>query len=296
MSESLAGRAGLVPKTLADACRRSPARTAWLEALPAALRELERRWSLTLGVPFTQASAAWVAPVSRADGTPAVLKVGMPHMEAEQEIDGLRVWNGNPTALLLEADEALGAMLLERCEPGTTLREEVESEQDRVIAGLLRRLWQAPVPPHVFRLLSTMTKYWSDETRSHAEAWPDPGLVRHGLELFDELPRTATRDVLLATDLHAGNVLRSRREPWLVIDPKPFVGDPAYDATQHLFNCEERLRTDADGTIRRVADLLDVEAVRVRAWMFARAAAEPRDDWREDWRMDFARAIAGRRG
>ena len=26
--------------------------------------------------------------------------------------------------------------------------------------------------------------------------------------------------------------------PWLVIDPKPFVGDPAYDATQHLFNCE----------------------------------------------------------
>jgi streptomycin 6-kinase len=290
MSESVAGRA--CPPILADACRRSPARTAWLEALPATLRELEGRWSLTLGVPFTKASAAWVAPVSRQDGTRAVLKVGMPHMEAEQEIDGLRVWNGNPTALLVEADEAVGAMLLERCEPGTTLRREVESEQDRVIAGLLRRMWQAPVPPHVFRPLSTMTKYWSDETRSQVDSWPDAGLVRHGLELFRELPSTAPRHVLLATDLHAGNVLSARRQPWLVIDPKPFVGDPAYDATQHLFNGEERLRLDPEGTIRRVAQLLDVDEERVRLWAFARAAAEPRNDWSRDWRLDFARAIA----
>jgi streptomycin 6-kinase len=64
--------------------------------------------------------------------------------------------------------------------------------------------------------------------------------------------------VLLATDLHAGNVLRARREPWRVIDPKPFVGDPAYDATQHLRNCGVRLRSDPDGTIRRFADLLAV--------------------------------------
>jgi len=45
--------------------------------------------------------------------------------------------------------------------------------------------------------------------------------------VFKELPRTAPVNVLLATDLHAGNVLRSERQPWLVIDPKPFVGDPA---------------------------------------------------------------------
>jgi len=49
--------------------------------------------------------------------------------------------------------------------------------------------------------------------------------------------------VLLATDLHAGNVLRAQREPWLVIDPKPFLGDPAYDATQHLFNSRGSTRS-----------------------------------------------------
>src|SRR4029077_11845032 len=100
------------------------------------------------------------------------------------------------------------------------------------------------------------------------------GLVREGLRLFEELPRTATTDVLLATDLHAGNVLRARRQPWLVIDPKPFVGDPAYDATQHLFNCEARLSANPDGFVRHFGDLLGVDAERIRSWMFARCAAE----------------------
>jgi streptomycin 6-kinase len=105
------------------------------------------------------------------------------------------------------------------------------------------------------------------------------------------LPRTASIEVLLATDLHAGNVLRSQREPWLVIDPKPFIGDPAYDATQHLFNCDVRLRSNADGMIRRIADLLGVDRERVRLWTFARAAAEPREDW-GDGLLALARAIA----
>lgn len=98
--------------------------------------------------------------------------------------------------------------------------------------------------------------------------------------------------MLLATDLHAGNALRAQREPWLVIDPKPFIGDPAYDATQHLFNCDTRLRSDPDGTIRRFADLLGVGYERVRLWMFARAAAEPRDEWKDSNWTALARDIA----
>jgi streptomycin 6-kinase len=216
----------------------------------------------------------------------------MPHMEGEDELQGLRFWNGDPTVRLLEADDALGAMLIERCTPGTALRALPEPEQDLVIAGLLHRLWRSPSPPYRFRPLSDMTGYWSDQTLADVERWTDAGLVREGLRLFNELPRTAPTDVLLATDLHAGNVLRSTREPWLVIDLKPFVGDPAYDATQHLFNCDARLRADPHGTIRRIADLLGVDCERVRLWMFARAAAEPRDDWTNDDSMAFARALA----
>jgi streptomycin 6-kinase len=109
--------------------------------------------------------------------------------------------------------------------------------------------------------------------------WPDPGLVEQGLRLFEELSRESSHDVLLATDLHAGNVLRAQRKPWLVIDPKPFVGDRAYDATQHLLNCPTRLRADPLGTIRRLADLLEIDDTRIRLWMLARTVAEPRARW-----------------
>jgi streptomycin 6-kinase len=284
----------IIPEGLAASCRKTPERAAWLNRLPGALSNLEHRWSLTLGAPFDgeDVSCAWVAPVALEDGTSAVLKLGMPHMEGEHELQGLRFWNGDPTVLLLDADEELGAMLLERCEPGTPLRALAEPEQDQVIARLLRRLWRAPTARHPFRPLSAMTDSWTNETLADIERWPDAGLVREGLRLLNELPRTAPSEVLLATDLHAGNVLRSEREPWLVIDPKPFVGDPAYDATQHLFNCEERLRSDPDGTIRPIADLLGVDSERVRLWTFARAAAEPRDDWGQGSSLALARTIA----
>lgn len=270
----------------------APERAAWLNRLPRACAVLERRWSVTLR-PFEphETSCAWVALAELADGTSAVLKLAMPHMEGEHEIQGLRFWDGNPTVKLLDADDTLDALLLERCVPGTPLRALPEPEQDQVIARLLRRLWRSPSAPHPFRPLSAMMAYWSDETRADEQWWPDPGLVREGLSLFDELPRSAPSSVLLATDLHAGNVLRAQREPWLVIDPKPFLGDPAYDATQHLFNCMGRLRADTPGMIGRFADLLEVNQERVRLWTFARAAAEPRDDWKNE-SMALARALA----
>ena len=283
-----------VPARVAANCRKSPGGAAWLDRLPGILSSIQRQWSLRVETPFDneEVSCAWVAPVALSDGTSAVLKIGLPHMEGQHEIDGLRFWDGDPTVRLLRADHDLGAMLLERCQPGEALRSMPEPEQDTVISALLRRLWRLPSAPYPFRPLSVMTKHWSDRTLADAERWPNTGLVREGLRLFEELPRTAPAEVLLATDLHAGNVLRSQRKPWLVIDPKPFLGDPAYDATQHLFNCEVRLRSDPDGLIRRIADLLGVDHERIRLWIFARAAAEPREDWSNEDLMALAKATA----
>ena len=132
---------------------------------------------------------------------------------------------------------------------------------------------------------------WASEIREKSDRWPDRGLVEEGLRVFRTLPGTARDEVLLVTDLHAGNVLRAQREPWLAIDPKPFVGDPAYDATQHLVNCQRRLCADPDDTIARVADLLGVERARVRLWVFARAAIES-GGWTDPERQALARALA----
>ena len=126
-----------------------------------------------------------------------------------------------------------------------------------VIATMLCRLWRRPASPWAFRPLAAQLALWAGETIAAKPQWSDVGLVEEGLRLFEELSRASSDDLLLATDLHAGNVLRAQREPWLVIDPKPFIGDRAYDATQHLLNCPARLRADPRGTIRRLADLLE---------------------------------------
>jgi len=48
----------------------------------------------------------------------------------------------------------------------------------------------------------------------------------HQVERADrrELSRTGPAEVLLFTDLHAGNVLSGERRPWLLIDSRPYVG------------------------------------------------------------------------
>ena len=77
-----------VPLRLRETCARNAAAGAWLEKLPSAVAELERRWSLRTGKPFEGGTYSWVAPAERADGTSAVLKVALPHFEADHESDG----------------------------------------------------------------------------------------------------------------------------------------------------------------------------------------------------------------
>jgi streptomycin 6-kinase len=282
-----------IPVRLVKACHKDAQRLDWLNRLPEILRDLQQRWSLTLEDPFEgkEGSCAWVAGVTLPDRTTAVLKLGMPHMEGEQEMEGLRFWNGDPTVQLLNTDGHSGAMLLERCEPGTALREAPETEQDIVIAGLLRRLWRQPSMPHFFRPLSTMTADWCAGALAETEHWPDAGLISEGLVLFKKLSESTPGDVLLATDLHAGNVLRAQRMTWLVIDPKPFVGDPAYDATQHLLNCRARLLSDPEKTIRRFAELLRLDHGRVWLWTFARTAVAAGANWQNSVWLELARRL-----
>ena len=280
-----------IPESLANSCSRTFERTAWLGALPELIDALRERWSLELGDPFQdEVSCSWVAPATLSDGTRAVLKIGMPHMEGEHEIAALRLLDGNPTVRLLEADDEHNAMLLEHCEPGTSLREIFQPDQDVVLAHLLKEFWRVPPEDHPFRHLGALIAVWSNETVADEARWHDAGLVNEGLRAFNELTISTIGRSLLATDLHAGNVLRADREPWLVIDPKPFVGDRAFDATQHLLNCRARLRTDTKDTIRRYADLLEVDFERARLWLFARLAAEPRDDW-DDEATELARLV-----
>jgi streptomycin 6-kinase len=274
-----------VPRNLAATAEREPDLRDWIAGLPRTVARLAELWSLRIGDPFEPGGqCAWVAPVTAADGTGHVLKVAFPFSGGEErdEAAGLRIWDGNVTVRMNAVHDggSFVAMLLERCEPGTPLAGVLaEPDQDEVVAGLLRKLWAQPHAGYPFRPLSEMCAAWADEFEAdYAAASPadrmDPGLARAGMALFRELPATASARVLLATDLHAENVLAARRLPWLAIDPKPYVGDPAYDVLQHMLNCEERLAADPGGLADRMAALAGLDGARVRLWLFARSVKE----------------------
>lgn len=270
-----------------------PARVVWLAALPDRVEELTARWGLELGEPFEPGgNCSWVAPGTDRDGREVVLKVAWQHTEALHEAEGLAALGGQG-AVEVHAFEHLApsrpghapdgdtdttAMLLERCRPGTELRGRDEAEQHVVVTDLLQSVWAVDLPSdHPFRPLSVMADDWVVRAEARLAADPgrlDGGLAREGLALFRELSRTGPTEVLLLTDLHAGNVLSGERRPWLLIDPKPYVGDPHYDVLQHLLNCTGSLQADPIGLLTEVADLAGLDAGRVRQWLFARCVQE----------------------
>ncbi|MBO0817144.1 MAG: kinase [Actinobacteria bacterium] len=275
----------VVPRYLAESARCDEGVRGWIGGLPAIVADLAGRWSLRVGEPFQPGGqCSWTAPVTDTAGTSLVLKVGhrFPGGDERDEAAGLRIWAGNGAVRLHAAAETelAYALLIERCLPGTPLGQVLpEPEQDRIVAGLLRQLWAQPHAGYPFRPLAQMCAAWAQEfERDYAAADPadriDPGLARAGIALFRELPETADGRVLLCTDLHGDNILAAQRAPWLVIDPKPYVGDPAYDVLQHMLNCEDRLAADPAGLAVRMAGLAGVDAGRARQWLFARSVQE----------------------
>jgi len=82
-----------------------------------------------------------------------------------------------------------------------------------------------------------------------------------------ELAGTQQDPVLCHQDLQGSNVLRAQRESWLAIDPKPLVGEPAFDVASLLRDRRWEIRRAV--IERRLALLsgeLGLERDRMRAW------------------------------
>ncbi len=251
---------------------------AWLAGLPRLIDELRESWSLTeIGLPFEGGCLAFVAPAVRADGSRVVLKVSLLDEETEHEADALALWNGRGAVRLLDADHQRGALLLERLEPGISL--DIHGDRDAAIGiacSLLRRLW-VPVPAgHRFHRVTALVRGWADNFSEKYEAAGRPfaeRLLRRAIEVCQHLANDTETSTIANRDFHLDNILAAEREPWLVIDPKPLVGDPAFDAG-HLIRSllpARIMKADMNRLISRVARELDLSSERIGEWVFVRS-------------------------
>jgi streptomycin 6-kinase len=257
-----------------------PGGAAWLERLPRLADACAEQWGLELGDPLTGGVVSFVLRATCADGTPAVLKLTAPFdEEGAHEAAALRHWHGAGAVGLLREDPSHGAMLLEWCEPGTRLWDVADDvEATRAAAGVLRLLHDPP-PAGPFERLATAATRWAAGLPA---AWEAQGRPVDRMTLDEAL--TACRDlaaweaaVLLHQDLHGGNVVRSHRG-WLAIDPKPLVGDPAFDVASLLR--DRRWLLGGGGDLARVRRRLDVlrdelglDRERMRLWGVVHALA-----------------------
>ena len=247
----------------------------WLAALPTQLDEYLNRWELTRTGGFLNGAASLIVPVVRRDGTEAMLKLQPWNDESEAEALALRTWSPDDVVAVLEDDPATSTLLLERLHDQTLNSVPDHVEATRILAGLMARLIVVPAPPEVRKLADIATEMVEDAADLKIDDPAEQRLVRRYADQLRELiPESGDR--LLHWDLHYGNVLASDRQPWLVIDPKPLAGDPAFELFQALSNRWEDLAAtgNLEQAIRDRFDLmLDITGIdrdRALGWTAAR--------------------------
>ncbi|MFD2348825.1 aminoglycoside phosphotransferase family protein [Nonomuraea ferruginea] len=94
----------------------------WLSALRRIVAEHCARWGLVIDGRPMHGYNGLAVPVRRGD-EPLVLKVGWPDRSVVEQGEGLRLWGGRGTVLLVDADLDSGALLLERLDSGRSLQD-----------------------------------------------------------------------------------------------------------------------------------------------------------------------------
>ena len=174
------------------------------------LEELCARWSFTPEEELVGGYCSKVyADVDR------VLKIPFQGEEALTGRIASERMSGHLGPVILEADEASGAVLMGRIVPGTKLSD--SDLDDEACRGIILG-FAAPM-----------------ERLDTAGLMPVCHFVDATLPLARELLETTTEEVFLHGDLHHENILLGPNG-WMPIDPKGLVGDPAFELSAYVRN------------------------------------------------------------
>ncbi len=267
----------------------------WLERLPALVDAFAERWGLSIESVAPELSYNVVASAVMADGREAVLKLGVPNPELRTEVAALQAFQGGPVVQILAADDALGALLLGRLDPGRPLSGlESDEEATAIGARLIRDLPVAEPSAHGFPTVGDWARAF-ERLRARFDGTTGPlpaGFVDRAEGFVRDLDASSSRRMLLHGDLHHDNILSNGESEWLAIDPKGVIGDLAYEAARFQHNPIPRfLAMDRPREVARrratiLSEIVQEEKARLLAWAFVDAmlsacwSLEEHGDWR----------------
>ena len=172
---------------------------------------------------------------------------------------------------------------MQRAVPGSTLKDHFpdnDIDATKNLCASIKELHKASIPEnhnfyHVKDLLKTLDQKLDipDEVLNKAK------------HLRDYLLQSTTKEVLLHGDLHHDNILQNG-DSWIVIDPKGFIGDPAFEPAAYLCNpIPELLLEDSASEIilnriKLFSAELKIPEQRIIDWLYVKSVL----CW--DWSLD----------
>jgi streptomycin 6-kinase len=253
----------------------------WIARLPALAAVYLDRWQLEIGGQLASGAVALIIPVTRQDGSRAVLKLQPVDDETEGEPAALQAWAGRGSVRLLEHDPSSGAMLLERLDASrdlSTMQDDLAAAE--IIAKLLVQLnsRQAPAGLRHLRDVAAATLSAAPEAVRLLGDADERRLLINCTARFQELITDPIDNRLLHWDLHYFNTLSTLdgASEWKAIDPKPLSGDSGFELLPALWNRWDDLVETGDvprALLRRfdfMTEVLGLDRSRAAGWTLGR--------------------------
>ncbi len=246
----------------------------WISNLPSLVDELAVLWKLRDIKPVNNMTFHFVAKAKSEINTPVVLKIGIDKSTIENEMQALKIFNGQSAVKFIDYCNKYNAMLLQQAVPGSSLKSIYPKQCQFVMNEYVKtvNLLHKPILPtnhsfpHVSEWLASIDKVKSNLIPIN--------ILEKALSLKNYLLKTSKNEFLLHGDLHHDNVLQNENE-WIVIDPKGIIGEKEFEyAAFDFIHITELHKFDLQDVfqkrIKLLSDKANLDFQRLSNWIFVR--------------------------
>ena len=209
-------------------------------------------------------------------GGRVVLKISKHACDESRSGAVLKAFGGDGAVRVLEYE--IGAVLLERLEPGEQLVNLVKQGEDehatKILAQVIDKLARHSAPAECPTVADWGRGF--DRHLASGNQQVPLELVHEARDVYQDLTATQGGTMLLHGDLQHYNVLFDQERDWIAIDPKGVVGELEYEIGPLLRNPVEHPELFANvATVRRRLEILtsqlSLNYARTLKWAYAQS-------------------------